>query len=136
MLLQYSFWQDSLYVLLCTIVVVVPSSQLVEIRSLEFNNFQTLSTGTLDIDNLIVYHIITLFHSLELVEIELFNYLCKYSKYCISKKFLIYSFTVTYYEHQKVSYFIVFGPKTQKVICTIKGGLVSEGVYTQKIYLG
>ena len=67
MLLQYSFWQDSLYVLLCTIVVVVPSSQLVEIRSLEFNNFQTLSTGTLDIDNLIVYHIITLFHSLELV---------------------------------------------------------------------
>ena len=82
MLLQYSFWQDSLYVLLCTIVVVVPSSQLVEIRSLEFNNFQTLSTGTLDIDNLIVYHIITLlFHSLELVEIELFNYLSKYSKY-------------------------------------------------------
>ena len=81
MLLQYSFWQDSLYVLLCTIVVVVLSSQLVEIRSLEFNNFQTLSTGTLDIDNLIVYHIITLFHSLELVEIELFNYLSKYSKY-------------------------------------------------------
>ena len=81
MLLQYSFWQDSLYVLLCTIVVVVLSSQFVEIRSLEFNNFQTLSTGTLDIDNLIVYHIITLFHSLELVEIELFNYLSKYSKY-------------------------------------------------------